>query len=266
MTTMQFNNQTVELKPQENGPFLHLAGNMIPALSAGEPFAKICCHILSEGMKQNAPTDHPLMQCAMWMLYQVGVRTITIDLEKEEVNMGQPEKTSLEGVPFGEHFTPGNAATGRAVVATLMLITSRSVRVNGEEWPVRPQPLETMKRVNAEVVQSRKFNEEHHITATRRLLSLLLAGKTKDDPEVLASLQVMADLHVRSFRYTADGSQVVFEAFNEPNALAMAYMHNMDPAQTQNMLQRVHAMNMRCQQGAAGVPPTNAPVNRRRRN
>ena len=45
MTTMQFNNQTVELKPQENGPFLHLAGNMIPALSAGEPFAKICCHI-----------------------------------------------------------------------------------------------------------------------------------------------------------------------------------------------------------------------------
>lgn len=262
MTTMLFNDQTIELKPQENAPFLHLAGNMIPALAAGEPFARICCHVLSEGMKQKAPTDHALMQCAMWMLHQVGVRSISIDLQQEQVNMGQPEKTSLEGVPFGEHFTPGNAATGRAVVATLMLLSTRSVRVNGEEWPVRPQPLETMKRVNAEVIQSRRLNEEHHITATRRLLSQLMAGKTKDDPELLASLQVMADLHVRSFRYSPDGSQVVFEAFNEPNALAMAYLHNMDPVQTQNILQRVRAMNQRCQQGGSTPPP----VTRRRRD
>mgnify|MGYP003342235058 CR=1 FL=1 len=169
MTTMRFNDQTIDLKPQENAPFLHLAGNMIPALAAGEPFARICCHILSEGMKQQAPTDHPLMQCAMWMLHQVGVRSVSIDLEKEQVTIGQPEKSGLEGVPFGEHFTTGNAATGRAAVATLMLLSSRSVRVNGEEWPVRPQPLETMKRVNAEVIQSRKFNEEHHITATRQI-------------------------------------------------------------------------------------------------
>lgn len=264
MTTIQLNDRTIELTPQPAGTYLQLANNFMPALAAGEPFAKVCAMVLADGLKQNAPTDHPLFQCTLWMLHQVGVRTVKLDLEKQSADFGTPEASSLEGRPYGEHFTPGNVATGRAMVASLMLVTARHVRVNGEEWLVRVQPIQTMQRVNQETLQSRKFGEELHVTAVRRLLSLVLGGKPKDDPEVLAALQVVADLNVRSFRYSEDGRQVAFEAFNEPNALAMAYLHNMDDEQRAKALARVQQLNARCQ--GAPVPDRGEPPQRRRRS
>jgi hypothetical protein len=197
----------------------------------------------------------------------VGVRNMRINPQAGEVNIQQPEKSDLEGRPFEEHFTPGNMATGRAMVASLMVLTNRYVRVNGEEWRVLPQPLETMKRVNQEVLQSRQFGEELHVTALRRLLTELMAGKPKDSPDVLAALQVVADLNVRSFTHSSDGRQVSMEGFNELNALVMAYLHNMSPEQSKALVDRVKALNERCRTGdGAGFVPSNAPVQRRRRS
>jgi len=266
MTSIRLNDATIELKPQENGPFLQLANGIIPALASGKPFAEICCNIVGQGLQQKVPSDHPLFQGALWMLFQIGVREVRIDVEKGEIHIAQPEKSGMEDVPFEEHFTTGNAATGRAMVATLMVFSSRSVRVNGEEWRVVPQPLETMKRVNQEVLQSRQFGEELHVTAMRRLLGELLSGKPKDGPEVLASLQVVADLNVRSFRFSPDGKQVFMEGFNEINALAMAYLHNMPPDQVKSLVDRVKALNERCRTGGAGTPAAPAPVSTRRRS
>jgi len=266
MPSITLNGSTIELKPQENGPYLHLANSLIPALAGGQPFAEICCNVVAQGLAEKIPSDHALFQCALWMLWQVGVRTLTIELESGKVTIGQPEKSDLEGRPFEEHFTPGNRATGRAMVATLMAISQRSVRVNGEEWRVVPQPLETMKRVNQEVLQSRGLGEDLHVTALRRLLTEIFAGKAKDSPEVLASLQVVADLNVRSFSYSADGKQVSMEAFNEVNALAMAYLHNMPPEQAKSLVERVKALNERCRTGGAGAPAAPAPVSTRRRS
>lgn len=266
MTTIRLNDASIELKPQENGPYLQLANSIIPALASGKPFAEICCTVVGQGLQQKVPQDHPLFQGALWMLYQVGVRELHIDVEKGEIRIATPEKSGLENVSFEEHFTPGNAATGRAMVATLMVFSSRSVRVNGEEWRVIPQPLDTMKRVNQEVLQSRQFGEELHVTAMRRLLGELLGGKAKDSPEVLASLQVVADLNVRSFRFSPDGKQVFMEGFNEVNALAMAYLHNMSPDQSKALVDRVKALNERCRTGGAGTPAKPPPVSTRRRD
>ncbi len=267
MTTIQLNDATIELKPQENGPFLHLANSLVPALASGKPFAEICCSVVAQGLAEKVPTDHALFQCALWLLWQVGVRSMRIDAAKGEVTIQQPEKSDLEGRPFEEHFTTGNMATGRAMVASLMVLTSRTVRVNGEEVRVVPQPLETMKRVNQEVLQSRQFGEELHVTALRRLLSELFSGKPKDHPEVLAALQVVADLNVRSFTYSSDGKQVSMEGFNELNALVMAYLHNMSPEQSKSLVDRVKGLNERCRNGdGAGFVPSNAPVQRRRRS
>jgi hypothetical protein len=265
MTSIKLNDAVIELKPQENGPFLQLANTFIPALASGKPFAEICGTIVGQGLQQKVPSDHPMFQGALWMLHQVGVREMRIDLEKGEIHIATPEKSGLEDVPFEEHFTPGNVATGRAMVATLMVLSGRTVRVNGEEVRVVPQPLETMKRVNQEVLQSRQFGEELHITALRRLLAELFSGKAKDSPEVLASLQVVADLNVRSFRYSPDGKQVFLEGFNELNALVMAYLHNMPPDQRKTLVDRVKALNERCRTGGDGKPAAPSPVSTRRR-
>jgi len=265
MTTIEFNGTAIELKPQSNAHYLHLANNFIPLMSAGEPFAKICAIVLADGVKRSVGTEHPLMQSTLWMMHQVGVRTVKIDLEGQQVNFGETAASDMEGRPFEENFTPGNQATGRAMVATLMAVTQRSVRVNGEEWAVRVQPLETMKRVNQEVLQSRQFGEELHITALRRLLAELFSGKAKDSPEVLASLQVVADLNVRSFRYSPDGKQVFLEGFNERNALVMAYLHNMPPDQRKTLVDRVKALDERCRTGGDGKPAAPPPVSTRRR-
>jgi len=265
MPSITLNDSTIELKPQENGPYLHLANSLIPALAGGQPFAELCCNVLAQGLAEKIPSDHALFQCTLWMLWQVGVRTLRIEIETGKVTIGQPEKSDLEGRPFEEHFTPGNVATGRAMVATLMVLSGRTVRVNGEEVRVVPQPLETMKRVNQEVLQSRQFGEELHITALRRLLAELFSGKAKDSPEVLASLQVVADLNVRSFRYSPDGEQVFLEGFNELNALVMAYLHNMPPDQRKTLVDRVKALNERCRTGGDGKPAAPPPVSTRRR-
>jgi hypothetical protein len=268
MPSITLNDATIELTPQENGPYLHLANSLVPALASGQPFAQICCNVIAQGLAEKVPIENALFQCTLWMLWQVGVRSLAIELESGKVTIGQPEKSDLEGRPFEEHFSTGNRATGRALVATLMAISQRTVRVNGEEWRVVPQPLETMKRVNQEVLQSRKFGEDLHVTALRRLLHEILQGKAKDSPEVLAALQVVADLNVRSFSFSPDGKQVSMEAFNEINALVMAYLHNMPPEQAQGLVDRVRALNERCRTGGAPGPGTTAPgpqVNRRRR-
>jgi hypothetical protein len=263
MTTIELNGNRIELKPQENAHYLHLANNFIPLLSAGEPFAKVCALVLADGMRKSVGTEHPLMQSTLWMMHQVGVRTVKIDLEGQQVNFGETAASDMEGRPFEENFTPGNQATGRAMVATLMAVTQRSVRVNGEEWAVRVQPLETMKRVNQETMQSRQFGEEIHVTAVRRLVTLLMQGKAKDDAEVLAALQVVADLNVRGFRHSADGKQVAFEAFSEPNALAMAYLSNLSPDHRDRAVAKARELNDRCMGKA---PQASAPLGRRRRD
>jgi hypothetical protein len=263
MTTIDFNGNRIELKPQENAHFLHLANNFIPLLSAGEPFAKVCALVLADGLRKSVGMEHPLMQSTFWMMHQVGVRRVTIDLESQQVNFGETAKSDMEGRPFEENFSPGNQATGRAMVATLMALTQRSVRVNGEEWAVRVQPLETMKRVNQETMQSRQFGEEIHVTAVRRLITLLMQGKTKEDAEVLAALQVVADLNVRGFRHSADGKQVAFEAFSEPNALAMAYLSNLSPDHRDRAVAKARELNDRCMGKA---PQAQAPLGRRRRD
>lgn len=263
MTTIELNGSRIELKPQENVHYLRLANNFIPLLSAGEPFAKICALVLADGMRKSVGTEHPLMQSALWMMHQVGVRTVVIDLDSQQVNFGETAGSDMEGRPFEENFTPGNQATGRAMVATLMAVTQRSVRVNGEEWAVRVQPLETMKRVNQETMQGRQFGEEIHVTAVRRLVTLLMQGKAKDDAEVMAALQVVADLNVRGFRFSADGKQVAFEAFSEPNALAMAYLSNLSPDHRDRAVAKARELNDRCM-GKAPQPA--APLGRRRRD
>ena len=112
MPAIQLNDATIELKPQENAPFLHLANSLVPALAGGQPFAEICCSIVAQGLAEKVATDHALFQCALWMLWQVGVRNMRINPQAGEVNIQQPEKSDLEGRPFEEHFTPGNMATG----------------------------------------------------------------------------------------------------------------------------------------------------------
>jgi len=263
MTTIEFNGTTVELKPQDNAHYLHLASNFIPLLSAGEPFAKVCALVLADGIRKSVGTEHPLMQSTFWMMHQVGVRKLTIDMESQQVSFGETAASGLEGRPFEENFTAGNQATGRAMVATLMAVTQRFVRVNGEELAVRVQPLETMKLVNQETVQSRQFGEDIHVTAVRRLVTLLVQGKAKDDAEVLAALQVVADLNVRGFRHSPDGKQVAFEAFSEPNALAMAYLSNLSPDHRDRAVAKARELNDRCMGKA---PQASAPLGRRRRD
>ena len=262
MTTIEFNGTAIELKPQSNAHYLHLANNFIPLMSAGEPFAKICAIVLADGLKRSVGIEHPLMQSTLWMMHQVGVRKVSVDVESQQANFGEPVKSDMEGRPFEENFTQGNEATGRAMVASLMAITQRSVRINGEEWPVRAQPRETMQRVNEETLRSKQVGEDIHVTAVRRLVMHLMQGKPKDDPEVLAALQVVADVNVRSFRHSSDGRQVAFEAFSEHNALALAYLSNLSPDNRDRAVAKAKELNARCM----GKPPEPAarPLGRRR--
>ena len=57
MTSIKLNDAVIELKPQENGPFLQLANTFIPALASGKPFAEICCTVVGQGLQQKVPNE-----------------------------------------------------------------------------------------------------------------------------------------------------------------------------------------------------------------
>ena len=119
-----------------------------------------------------------------------------------------------------------------------------------------------MQRVNEETLRSKQVGEDIHVTAVRRLVMHLMQGKPKDDPEVLAALQVVADVNVRSFRHSSDGRQVAFEAFSEHNALALADLSNLSPDNRDRAVAKAKELNARCM----GKPPEPAarPLGRRR--
>ena len=204
MIQIEVNNVLVELKPQERQVFAQLINSMLPAMVGGKKIIELLCSIISEGGKRGIETTNPTYQAALWAMYQIGVRGVRIHNETNNADLKTEKTTEFDKQPFESHFTMGNITTGRAMVASMLLFTNRSMRVNQVMQQVVPQTIDLMKPTNEAVMKSRLAGEEIHITAARYFMKMIEAGHATDSSEVRCALQVLADLSVAAFSYSVD--------------------------------------------------------------
>ncbi|MCE9619679.1 MAG: hypothetical protein K8R92_07195 [Planctomycetes bacterium] len=264
MTQIEVNNVAVELKPQERQSFAQLANTLLPGMIAGKKIIELLCSVVAEGSKRGVEATHPTFQASLWAMHQIGVRGVRINLETNNADLRTEKSTEFEKQPFESHFTQGNIATGRALVATLLYFTNRSIRINNVVRPVVPQPLEAMKQVNQAVTQSRLAGEDVPATAAKYFLKMVEAGHADDSKEIQTAVHVLADCSVSALSYDIPGKSITIEGFSEANACAIAYLQGFDPQQIEQMHQRIVGMNARMR---GEMPPAQAmPVARRRRS
>ncbi len=261
MTQMEVNNVPVELKPQERQVFAQLLNSMLPAMVGGKKIIELLCSVIAEGGKRGIETTNPTYQAALWAMYQIGVRGVRLNQETNAADLKTEKSTEFDNQSFESHFTLGNIATGRAMVAAMLLFTNRSVRINNVMQPVVPQTIEVMKPINEAVMKSRLTGEEIHVTAARYYMRMIEEGHAIDSTQVRGALQVLADLSVAAFSYSVENKTFSIEGFNEANACALAYLQGMDVDQIVQM--RLRAANANARMRGAPVPQVAAARRRR---
>ncbi len=262
MIQIEVNNVLVELKSQDRQIFLQLLNSMLPAMIGGKKIIELLCSILSEGNKRGIETTNPTFQAALWAMYQIGVRGVRINNETNSADLKTEKSTEFDKQPFESHFTLGNIVTGRAMVASMLLFTNRTMRVNQVMQPVVPQTLELMKPTNEAVMKTRLAGEEIQVAAARYFMSMIEAGHASDSSEVRCALQVLSDLSVAAFSYNVQNKTFSIEGFNEANTCALAYLQGMSPEQIAQMHSRTVAANARIR----GEPNRPVEMARRRRS
>ena len=129
MIQMEVNNVLVELKPQDRQVFTQLLNSILPAMVGGKKIIELLCSILSEGTKRGIESTNPTYQAALWAMYQIGVRGVRIHNETNNADLKTEKSTEFDNQPFESHFTIGNIATGRAMVASALLFTFDSSEI-----------------------------------------------------------------------------------------------------------------------------------------
>jgi hypothetical protein len=265
MTQIELNNAPVELAPQEPQSFAQLARTLLPAMIGGRKMVEVLCGVVAEGLKRGVEPTHPTFQASLWTMHQVGVRAVRINMESGQAELRTEKTDEFDRQPFESHFTAGNIATGRALVATLVYFMNRAIRVNGAMRPVKAQTLETMQKVNQEVTQSRIAGEDMQITAVKHFMRMVEAGHADDSPEIAAAVQVLADCSIAALSYDVEKKTVSIEGFNEANACAVGYLQGLNPEQIAEAHRRVAGLNARMM--AAAMPVVGQmPAPRRRRS
>lgn len=257
-STIQLNGQSIALVPQERGPFMHLCSQLVPQLDGGGELGPMLFGIIAQGLQSKQEMAHPIAQATLWMLWQSGVRSLTLDLEQQRAQVLEAISQEERARDTTDPYSQGGIACGRGNLHAVSVFTRRAFRLDGEVIRIRLRPPEDLKTAMKAVQDERLLNEAPTLTAARLLAGLVLGGTAKDDPRVLAMLQVLADHGVSALRIDPGTRTITFEGFEPEFAAAAAYLQGADAGMVQRVRQSVREMVARATQVASGgaVPAT----------
>ena len=268
-TSIQVNGQSIELVPQERGPFMHLSSQLIPQLDQGAELAPLLFGIIAQGLQSSQPMTHPVAQSVLWMLWQMGIRELTIDLEQQRAQVQRSLTPEERGRDTTDPYSPGGISCGRGNLQAVSVFTRRQFLLDGEAIRVRLRPSDDLKAAMKAVQDERLLQEWPTLTAARLMAGMIFSGATREDPRVLAMVQVLADHGIAALRIDANSRTITFEGFEPEFAAAAAYLQGGDAAAIGRVRQGVREMVARAMQatqpgqapsGAAPGTPAGAPV------
>ncbi len=247
-TSIQVNGQSIALVPQERGPFMHLSSQLIPQLDQGAEIAPLLFGIIAQGLQSSQPMTHPVAQCVLWMLWQMGIREIAIDLEQQRANVLKSLTPEERARDTTDPYSPGGIGCGRGNLQAVSVFTRRQFRLDGEAIPVKLRPSDDLKAAMKAVQDERLLQEWPTLTAARLMAGMIFSGATREDPRVLAMVQVLADHGIAALRIDANSRTITFEGFEPEFAAAAAYLQGGDAAAIGRVRQGVRDMITRAMQ------------------
>ena len=247
-TSIQVNGQSIELVPQERGPFMHLSSQIIPQLDQGAELAPLLFGIIAQGLQSSQPMTHPLAQCVLWMLWQMGIRELTIDLDQQRAHVQKSLTPEERARDTTDPYSPGGIGCGRGNLQAVSVFTRRQFRLDGEAIPVKLRPSDDLKAAMKAVQDERLLQEWPTLTAARLMAGMIFSGATREDPRVLAMVQVLADHGIAALRIDASSRTITFEGFEPEFAAAAAYLQGGDAAAIARVRQGVREMISRAMQ------------------
>jgi len=257
-TSIQVNGQAIELVPQERGPFMHLSSQLIPQLDQGAELAPVLFGIIAQGLQSSQPMTHPVAQSVLWMLWQMGIRELSIDLEQQRAHVQKSLTPEERARDTTDPYSLGGISCGRGNLQAVSVFTRRQFRLDGEMIRVRLRPPEDLKAAMKAVQEERLLQEWPTLTAARLMAGMIFSGATREDPRVLAMVQVLADHGIAALRIDAGSRTITFEGFEPEFAAAAAYLQGGDAAAIARVRQGVREMIARATQ--ATQQPAQAPA------
>jgi hypothetical protein len=247
-TSIQVNGQAIELVPQERGPFMHLSSQLIPQLDQGAELAPVLFGIIAQGLQSNQPMTHPVAQSVLWMLWQMGIRDLAIDLEQQRAHVQKSLTPEERARDTTDPYSPGGISCGRGNLQAVSVFSRRQFRLDGEMIRVKLRPPDDLKAAMKAVQEERLLQEWPTLTAARLMAGMIFSGATREDPRVLAMVQVLADHGIAALRIDATSRTITFEGFEPEFAAAAAYLQGGDATAIARVRQGVREMIARASQ------------------
>lgn len=242
MSSIQFGDSSVLLKPQKRSAF-----ESITASVYGEPDDDRATELLyaihaQKRMLSGEDLDDPVFQAACWCLHDLGVKSVGISADGNDVTILEQEETP---VARGEVSCYNFAALrdGRAFTAAMANVRTRAVLFNGEMHTVVRNSKETVEQVMQLIADVRLAGEELLITTLRVLASLHEQVDDTCTPEHLeAALELASDLGIDEINLGEDGT-VEIGRLNIGNALASAVLQGFDVDEVMTLRKQLEARN-----------------------
>jgi hypothetical protein len=244
------NGAPVALEPQDRGAFTWLAAQVYRRIHEGQvppPIPALLTVIAHEGVTaQGLPAADARVQACMLVMWAFGIKAARVEGEGDgrQVKWEKGEHANIDARPVIEHFTEQGIREGRALASALLVASSRRIRINGIEVPVRINNMELL-QAQAPELEKRRKDPAHDpaMAAAAYVAELLSAGADQGDLRLRAALEFAGDLGIRSMVIDAPTRQLRIDGFNEQAALAGAYLQGVPVEQFQAALTRVQTLN-----------------------
>ena len=247
MPVFDFNGTPVTLEPQDRSAFMWLASQVYRRIHDGNPIPATLTVYAHEGTTgQGLPVTDPRIQAIFWTMWQFGIAGTRVEGEgtNKQVKWDRGDHPNLDSRPMREHFTQEGVLDGRALAASLLVVNSRSIRINGNEMAVKVGNMELLKAQSAEVEKRRRDPSHDPMMAAAAYVAELLAGGSGEtDLRLRAALEIAADLGIRSMVIDAPTRQLRIDGFSEDAALAAAFLQGVPVEQFTAAVSRIQTLN-----------------------
>ncbi len=255
MASIRLNGEVVALQLQSQEVIGSLAVALLPAIAAKQGIVGAIGGIIAHGLAQKIEPSDPKVQAALWLLHELGVRSVRVDVDGSSGAVDEVVSDEERSRDTSDPFSQGNIATGRAMAFSLANLASRRFTLNGEMLEVRLLPREKMAGAMQAIVDMRRLNEPIHLTSTRALAGLVASGVAATDERVEAVVALLSDLGIGGITVDKATSTITFEGlFNEANAASSAYLQGGGPDGVKAARTRIRHLNEQAS-AASGTAP-----------
>ncbi len=240
MSSIRLNGQYVLIKDIEKKDFTAFINLVLPKIAPTGSIPHLAANALAELLAEGKAQSDPIAQAGFEICASLGVKNMWTDGATASVTEETPTDAAA-----GLETAFGFAAiqSGLALGAAMCNAFRRTVKVNDQEISVVRQSREDMMKAAQMASANKNLNEPIFLTAGRLLGSMMKAGRTFDQPELMSVLCMVSDLGATAVRIDLEAGTLGFGPFSTANAMASAILQGLDADKVKQVRESVNNIN-----------------------